>query len=76
MFNTKITTQDIETRVNHINATLERQGKDWRVEFGHRYDYYALDQINAVTGYPVGYALKTGTKREIYTYLCGMVTMS
>lgn len=70
----RITRAEVNSRVEYINKRLAKANKDWRVQFEHRYDYYGLDKINAKTGATMGFnALKTGTMREVYTYLCGMV---
>lgn len=64
----RITESEIKELVNWIN----RHYCGTVVEFGHRYDYYALDRIDPNTGNPSGSALVTGTKKEIYLYLRGM----
>jgi hypothetical protein len=72
----RITKQEIEVRVTEVNKYLERCGKDWRVNYQDRNGYSAVDAVYANNPRLAIRMLKSGTRREVYIYLCGMVAVT
>lgn len=65
-----ITHAMVQNAVNVANGILVERHATWRFNFSRRYDYYALDPVSAKNPrVNMGYALKTGSKRDIYEYL-------
>lgn len=69
-----ITSTELKVREEYINTQLERLGKDWRISVTARNGYWGIDTAPAVNpNFRTTRTSRTGTKQEVYDYLCGMV---
>jgi hypothetical protein len=71
----KVTIRDCENQVERVNAMLESQGKNYRIEMSHRYDYWGIDETPYPnSGHTINRTRMTGSKKECYLYLDGMLS--
>ena len=64
----RVTKQNLEDRISNINSELV----DVKLQLGGRYGYFAIDLYKKY-GNGMIKTLKTGTKKEVGTYLKGFI---
>lgn len=70
----KVTEQDVKQAVDILNKQMVRLNVPYEFEFGHRYDYYALDKNPRPNPHYLSHGPQvTGTKAQVYAYVTAVL---